>query len=135
MNLNQEQKAWVKDASDFIDENFFVVAGGDESEFIKTDLGKSYEKLMIRRSELFTREQAMKFCLTIGDDSTLINSVGVILGDGIRVCNCTSSLCAQCPNDEDCATAYCNPSPDGCGCFGVWRCTGRCSLGLPILTR
>ena len=132
MNLNQEQKVWVKDVYDFIDENFFAVAGGNESEFNNTDLGKSYEKLMIRKSELFTKEQAKKFCSIIGDDSTLTNSGQESKVSGVdTLCGCASSWCAQCPDQEECRSAYCSPTPDGCGCFAVWSCTKKCSLGLP----
>lgn len=133
MNSNQEQKAWVKEAYDFLDENFFTLAGGDESEFIKTDLGKSYEKLMIRRSELFTREESKKFCITFGDDSTLINSVqesNYEEGDGTS-CHCTSSMCPQCPQDNYCSNPMCLTVSSNCGCFAYWNCTHRCTLGLP----
>lgn len=132
MNLNQEQKDWVKVAYDFLDEDFFTVAGGDESEFVKTDLGKSFEKLMIRKSEIFTREQAKKFCITLGNDSTLINSGRESNGSDSDnpYCNCTASWCGQCLEEEVCENPYCF-NTDGCGCFAVWRCVKKCSLGLP----
>lgn len=135
MNLSRQQKDWVKEAYDFFDAKFFIVAGGDEAEFIKTDLGKSYEKLMIRRSELFTKEQARKFCSVIGDDSTLINYRQESSFSNERVpttCNCAASwFCTECPEDYECSSAVCFQTSGGCGCALVWNCTKMCTLGLP----
>lgn len=137
MNLNQEQKAWIKDAYEFMNEDFFAVAGGDESEFIKTaPLGKSYEKLIKRKSELFIRDQAKKFCL-IGDDSTLKNSgqeSSASSSDDLpaQICNCTWSLCTQCDSPEVCTpNRPCIPVGSGCGCGAVWKCNRICSIDLP----
>lgn len=129
MNLNQEQKAWVKEEYDFLDENFFATAGGDESEFIKTDLGKSYDKLMKRRSELFNRDEARKFCVTFGDESTLINSEQAF-GDS-PYCNCTASWCPQCSEDFVCENEMCLQTSDVCGCFAIWVCRKKCTLDYP----
>lgn len=134
INLNPEQKIWVEEADDFMDENFFAIAGGDESEFIKTDLGKSYEKLMIRKSELFTKEQGRKFCSIIGDESTLINSEreSKVSADDPFTCNCAGSwFCTECPMDEECSRAYCSATSGGCGCGNIWNCTKKCTVGLP----
>lgn len=135
MNLNEEQKAWVKELHDLIDEDFFAVGGRIESEFAKTELGKPYEKLMIQRSQLFTQDQAKKFCSVIGDEATLINSRQATSDDddpeGPVYCYCTSSMCPQCPSELTCITGECNATPDNCGCFGFWQCTGQCRTGLP----
>lgn len=129
MKLSQEQKAWVNEAITFLDENFFAKAGGDESEFIKTDLGKSYNQLMKRRSELFIKNEAKKFCVIFGDESTLVNSEQEF-EVGSVYCNCTSSWCAQCPDDLVCDGTSCLAAHSSCGCFAVWACKKKCTLGL-----
>ena len=115
-----------------MDENFFALAGGDESEFIKTDLGKSYAKLMMRGSELFNKDESRNFCLTLGDESTLKNSVQESNDSDGFDCNCVASLCPQCPSYLVCESEICLRTSDNCGCFAIWLCTKKCSVGLPI---
>lgn len=129
MNLNQEQKDWVKEEYDFLDENFFATAGGEESEFIKTDLGKSYDKLMKRRSELFNRNESKSFCIIFGDESTLKSSEQNF-NDGVH-CNCTASWCPQCLEDFVCENDNCLQTSEVCGCFAIWVCRKKCTLDYP----
>jgi hypothetical protein len=132
MNLNQEQKAWVKEEYDFLNENFFATAGGDESEFIKTDLGQSYDRLMKQRSEIFSRDESKKFCVIFGDESTLINSEQEYNeSESPFYCNCTASWCPQCPEDFVCENENCLTVSDNCGCFAIWNCRKRCTLDYP----
>jgi hypothetical protein len=150
MQLNDQQKEFLKRVSEFLDERFFAAPiGMSEAKYVKTKRGKPFKELMQNVSKLFTPEQSRQLFLTVGDTSTitdwgcpLLNATvndpsaakakGPDPGNNPNVpdvsdtCNCTGSFCGSgCDANSNCRFGNCDEG-GSCGCFGWFNCTAWC---------
>lgn len=145
LELNVDQKAFIKRVSDFLDEDFFgSPIKMAESAYLKTLRGKPLRDLMQNTTTLFTPDQSRQLFITIGDISTITdwgcgapkvqsnhanpnavkNSASMF-----ATCVCTASICGTgCTGNTRCMMYLPSPCQDGgsCGCFGLFDCTGIC---------
>ncbi len=138
MQLNEAQKEWLKEMNQFLNEDVFKAVkavDGDRDKFFKTNIGKSFENLMKKQSNLFSKDQSKIFCTVIGDVSNITqpdperdNSSNNF--DGGVYCNCVTSVCAQCPDLFACESKPCLTVSANCGCFAFWTCTKQCVIDL-----
>jgi hypothetical protein len=152
MQLNQQQRDFLKRVSAFLDESFFATpANMSEAQYIKTERGKPFKELMSNVKTLFTPEQRKQLFLTVGDAASITdwgcaapkiddsdatadkmhgpNASEPDAGNSANsafLCDCTESLCGSgCGEGWRCARGFPCPGTQ-CGCFGYWECDGRC---------
>lgn len=136
--LSLEQRRFLDKLSQLLDEEFFSRAAGvSEAEFIESEQGKPFGNLMKQAPELFTTEQRKQLFLVVGDISAITDfGCGNVLisnsgSRAFRSCDCTASICGTgCENPVSCPMTLpgliCLSTPDGCGCFGYFGCSGLC---------
>ena len=160
MQLNQQQRDFLKRVSEFLEESFFASpANMPEAEYLKSVRGKPFKELMSNVKTLFTPEQRRQLFLAVGDVSTITDwgcaaptvedsDVSADKAHGPNAsepntgnnatpafkCDCTDSLCGSGCGDRNewrCAPgAVC--SGTHCGCFGIFECDGGCERILEI---
>jgi hypothetical protein len=140
LELNVEQRAFLKRVSDFLDEDFFETpANMTEAAYIKTERGKPFKELMVNVKNLFKPEQSRQLFLTIGDTSTITDwgcrAVQPSAPDGAQDSDPYAAK-VHGPNASEAAPGNsANPSfgcdciteslcGTGCGDRNEWRCAG-----------
>lgn len=156
LELNEQQKDFLKRVSEFLNERAFAAPiGMSEAQYLKTERGKPLKELMQNVSKLFTREQSRQLFLTVGDTSTITDwgcgapklpasdpSAAKAKGPNdsepdpgnnpnvSETCTCTASICGSgCSSSTTCKIGFPSPicSEGGeCGCFGWFNCSGLC---------
>jgi len=153
LDLNKQQKDFIRRVSDFLDEKFFAgPINMSEAEYLKSVRGKPFKELMQNVSKLFTPEQSRQLFLTVGDISTITDwgcrapkvtvtnppdaethgpsysepNESTVFG----ACTCTGSICGSgCDSSSTCKLGVgqdiCTAG-GSCGCFGWFNCTGLC---------
>jgi hypothetical protein len=148
MEMNQQQKDFIKRVSEFLDESFFATpTNSSEAEYLKSTRGKPFRDLMQNVKKKFTPKQSRQLFLTVGDTATITDwGCGPAKVEGSEAsvdkahgpnasepaskafsqCYCTDSLCGSgCGSNARCVGGNC-ASGGNCGCFGIFDCTGGC---------
>lgn len=153
LNLNDQQKEFLKRVSALLDESFFATPiNMSEAEYLKSARGKPFKELMQNASKLFTPEQSRQLFLTLGDVSTItdwgcgasqpaVSEAEPGEGSGpnysepnnanaFETCTCTGSICGSgCGSGTTCKIGFPGPlcqEGGACGCFDLFNCTGLC---------
>lgn len=136
LQLNEQQRDFLKQVSEFLDERFLEgPVGLSEAKYVKTDAGKPFKELMQNVSKLFTPEQSRQLFLTVGDTSTITDwGCGVSkvpandpTVDKVRGPNASENDPGNKPSASEGGTCTCTGSMCGDGC-GEGK---SCMLTLP----